>query len=280
MHGNPFVILTAYMPHDASAEIKRLAAWEEMSNRIRSISHNKNVVVLGDLNAALHARKEGEEECLGPQVWAKGIAFLRKKEGLLPENMNRNILIELIQEHDMGCMNTCFEKPSKKKATYRHMWTTGMQGPWNTDRYSELDLCLVFGRWASSTQHVESDSLTNVNTDHLALRIKMKQKLKALAEAEHGKELRGAKSEGEQQTIEYNVIIRESIREDKAEDMESFMRTLARAAEEKLTLKPPRVRKKDCHPELERLVACRKIALEQDNDEENRITRLLDRNTN
>ena len=62
--------------------------------------------------------------------------------------------------------------------------------------------------------------------------------------------------------------------------MESFMRTLAWAAEEKLTLKPPRVRKKDCHPELERLVACRKIALEQDDDEENRITRLLDRNTN
>ena len=165
-------------------------------------------------------------------------------------------------------MNTCFEKPSERKATYRHMWTTGMQGPWNTDRYSELDLCLVFGRWANSTNNVESDSLTNVNTDHLALRIKFKQKLEALAEAGHGKELRGAKSEGEQQTIEYNEIIRESIREGKAEDMEGSIRTLARAAEEKLTLKPPRVRKRDCHPELERLVACREIALEQDDEEE------------
>ena len=173
-------------------------------------------------------------------------------------------------------MNTYFEKPSKQTATYRHMWTTGIQGRWNTDRYSELDLCLVFGRWANSIKNVESDSLTNVNTDHLALRIKIKQKLKALAEAEHGKELRGAKSEGEQQTIEYNEIIRESIREGKTEDMESSMRTLARAAEEKLTLKPPRVRKRDCHPELERLVACRKIALEQDDEEEvKRITRLL-----
>ena len=28
MHGNPLVRLTAYMPHDASAEIQRLAAWE------------------------------------------------------------------------------------------------------------------------------------------------------------------------------------------------------------------------------------------------------------
>ena len=60
--------------------------------------------------------------------------------------------------------------------------------------------------------------------------------------------------------------------------MEGFMGTLARAAEEKLTLKPPRVRKRDCHPELERLVACRKIALEQDEEEEVKIiTRLLKR---
>ena len=79
MHGNPLVILTAYMPHDASAEIKRFAAWEEMSNRIRSISHNKHVAVLGDFNAAIHARKEGEEECLGPHIWGKGIVFLREK---------------------------------------------------------------------------------------------------------------------------------------------------------------------------------------------------------
>ena len=50
-----------------------------------------------------------------------------------------------------------------------------MQGPWNTEKYSELDLCLVFGRWANPAKNVEPDSLTNVNTDHLALRIKIKQ---------------------------------------------------------------------------------------------------------
>ena len=54
MHGNPLVIHTAYMPHDASDGIQQFVAWEEMSNRIRNISHNKNVVVLGDFNAALH----------------------------------------------------------------------------------------------------------------------------------------------------------------------------------------------------------------------------------
>ena len=87
--------------------------------------------------------------------------------------MNRSILLELLKEHDMRCMNTYLERPNKKKATYRHMWAAGMQGPWNTDRYSELDLCLVFRRWANSIGDVQSDNLTNVNTGHLALKVKI-----------------------------------------------------------------------------------------------------------
>ena len=88
-------------------------------------------MALGGFNAAIHARREGEYKCLGPHIWGKGIVFPREKEGLLPESMNRNILIE----HDMRCMNTSFEKPNNKNATHRHMWATGMQGPWDTDRY-------------------------------------------------------------------------------------------------------------------------------------------------
>ena len=88
------------------------------------------------------------------------------------------------------------------------MWARGMQGPWNTERYSELYLCLVFKRWSNSLKNVESDCLANIYTDHLALNIIISQKWKALVEAEHGKELRGAKSESEQQTTEYNDIIK------------------------------------------------------------------------
>ena len=40
MHGNPLVILSAYMPHDASNKIKLFTAWEDMSNIITCISHN------------------------------------------------------------------------------------------------------------------------------------------------------------------------------------------------------------------------------------------------
>ena len=72
--------------------------------------------------------------------------------------MNRSLLIDLLKGYDMRCMNTFFQKPDNKEATYRHMWARGMQGPWNTDRYSELDLCLVLRRWSNSIKNVESYS--------------------------------------------------------------------------------------------------------------------------
>ena len=120
------------------------------------------------------------------------------------------------------------------------MWTRGMQGPWDTERYSELDLCLVFRRWANSIKNVESDSLTNVNTDHLALNVTISQKLNALFEAEHGKELRGAKSESEQQTIEYNEVINEIIRKGRSEDRGKTNTQATKSKEEGL---PPRTGK-------------------------------------
>ena len=74
-------------------------------------------------------------------------------------------------------MHECFlPKPNDKKAYYRHMWTRGMQGPWDTEGYSELDLCLVFRRWANSIKNVEPDNLINVNTDHLALNVTINKK--------------------------------------------------------------------------------------------------------
>ena len=79
------------------------------------------MVVLGDFNAAMHARKPGEEECLGSHVWGKGLRFLREKAGLFPENMIRSLFVALLKGYDMRCMNTFFQKPDNKKATCRHV---------------------------------------------------------------------------------------------------------------------------------------------------------------
>ena len=152
----------------------------------------------------------------------------------------------------------------------------GLQGPWAKDRYSELDLCLAMRRWSNSVIDVESDHVTNVNTDHLALIVKIRQKLKAKEEGERTVSFRGAKAESEDQTNEYNSIVQKGIEEGKAENMGDYMKLISEAAEEKLTLRPPGNKKGDCHPELERIIKERKEALLRDDAEEViRITKHL-----
>eukprot|EP00972_Heterocapsa_arctica_P087350 12882241-Heterocapsa_arctica.AAC.1 len=82
MRGNSLVIMTAYMPHDGVNEDKRLPAWGNLSNIINTIPPPKNLIILGDFNAQLHTRKEGEEPDIGPHMFGKGAAVLPAKENI------------------------------------------------------------------------------------------------------------------------------------------------------------------------------------------------------
>eukprot|EP00972_Heterocapsa_arctica_P077020 11357928-Heterocapsa_arctica.AAC.1 len=115
MHGNPLVIMTAYMPHDGVNEDKRLTILENLSNRITSIPPAENLIILGDFNAQLHTRKEGEEPSIGPHIFGKGPAFLLAKENLQGDRtFNRNSLIYLLREQDLRVMNTFVDKPPRE----------------------------------------------------------------------------------------------------------------------------------------------------------------------
>ena len=61
MHGNPLVIISAYMPHDDSDNQSRERTWEDPTGYLGTIPEAINIIVLGDLNVNLHARKNGEE---------------------------------------------------------------------------------------------------------------------------------------------------------------------------------------------------------------------------
>eukprot|EP00972_Heterocapsa_arctica_P113150 16435647-Heterocapsa_arctica.AAC.1 len=122
MHGNPLVIMTAYMPHDGVKEDKRLPVWENLSNGINLIPPSRNLILIGDFNAQLHTRKEKEETYIGPHIFGKGAAFLQTKETLQGDEMfNHNSLTDILRERDMRIMNTFFHKPPREKATCKYV---------------------------------------------------------------------------------------------------------------------------------------------------------------
>ena len=53
--------------------------WEYLRGFIGDIPEAMKVIVLGDLNANLHTRREGEENHIGPNIYGRGAEFLRNR---------------------------------------------------------------------------------------------------------------------------------------------------------------------------------------------------------
>ena len=148
MHGNPMAVASTYIPHDQTPDIPRQHAWDLLDETITQIPIANNLILFGDLNTSLHARKEGEEDYIGEHIVGKGMPFLTRKETRIPawKTDNREMLTNLIRTHDLIIKNTSFDKPSTHKATYRKI---GMQigPPWTPDMHEEIDHCIVSNYW-------------------------------------------------------------------------------------------------------------------------------------
>ena len=178
------------------------------------------VTVLGDLNTNLQTRKADEEDHLGPNIYGKGAEFLRNKELLTPaeKTTNREHLIMLFSANDMKVANTYFRKDDKHKVTYQKKDNTDGGPPWDTERYCELDHCLVRKQWSNPIIDMHADPHTKINTDHKMVAIKVKQKLKAREEPNREPTLKGIEPEKEGQSTEealenYNTKFRELVNE-------------------------------------------------------------------
>ena len=75
MRGNPLIIASVYIPHESTNdEIIRQRAWEDITYFITETPEAINTIFMGDLNTNLHAKKEEEEEHIGP--------YIRKRNGI------------------------------------------------------------------------------------------------------------------------------------------------------------------------------------------------------
>ena len=165
-HGNNLVILGVYIPHDLVHEPTRTNVWEKLSKKTKELSTNRNVIILGDFNASLHARKADEDHYIGNNTLGKGLQFLYRREAAAGNvTLNRTFPTNLLREHDMKCMNTFYHQPNLYKATFKLLAADKETEPWTADRYAEIYFCLAHRRWANSVNNVDTDPYTNFHTD-------------------------------------------------------------------------------------------------------------------
>ena len=129
MKGNRLVLMTAYIPHDQVSEEIRAQSWDNLEHRALEIPDVKNLIIVGDLNTALHTRRLGEEDVLGPNIYGKGAEHLRIIENRLAEENrnNRMYLLDYLRTTGSIHTNTYSEKPWDKKTNLETTSYTGFR---------------------------------------------------------------------------------------------------------------------------------------------------------
>ena len=132
------------------------------------------------------------------------MAFLRNKEHNTPANKitNREYMLSHLGATDMRVANTYYQKLDKFKGTYQRKDNTDGGPPWNTDRYCELDHCLIRRQRMNPIIDIRADPYTSINTDHGSVEVKIRQKLEAREQPNSEQSLKGIKPEKEGMTNE------------------------------------------------------------------------------
>ena len=219
-------------------------------------------------------------------MYGRGPDFLRNKEELTPhwKTTNRDHLVSLLRATDMKVMNTYFQKEDKQKATYQKKDNINGGPPWTPERYGEIDLCLARRQWTNSVTNVEAVPMTNINTDHKAIHVKIKQKLKAREESEQDITLKGIKPTKEGQTKEeaisnYNEKYKQYVEEkwnQEEVDIDDIYKCVIEAAQEAFDEPMKRQKRKDCDYRLKPILEKRRKALEENDHEQfKKITKEL-----
>ena len=213
--------------------------------------------------------------------------FLRNKEHNTPANntTNRDYLVNHVRATDMKVANTYYQKPDKLKGTYQRKDNVNGGPPWNTDRYCELDHCMVKKQWMNSITNIQADPYTNINTDRKVFEIKIRQKLKARTQPNREPTLKGIMPEKDGKTreeaIEEYSKFRELVEEEwETEGMEvgQLYKLTEIAARHAFNKPRTRGKRQDCDARLRRIIDDRKTAtMRHDDTSVKRPTRELRR---
>ena len=135
-------IMSVYIPQSGRPVEEREGTFEIVAEVKKKLEAKGPVLIMGDFNARLHARRAGEGEVIGGHIYGRGTEALDPPE-LMP---NRDLLVGFCRDEGYQVMNTWFAKPEAKKVTQRHPGAFDDPGPgqpWDPVRYGELDFCLA-----------------------------------------------------------------------------------------------------------------------------------------
>ena len=96
---------------------KKTKLYDKLKELYKKYKSKHIVHILGDFNARIQIKASEEEACIGKHTFNKNKITLESQTPEVEES--RNLLIDLCQTTGTTIMNTQFQKPDSKLATYR-----------------------------------------------------------------------------------------------------------------------------------------------------------------
>ena len=118
-HGINLAFLCCYAPHSGHTTEVKESFYESLQQLLDEF--DDMVFLGGDFNARLQHRYNSEHEILGPHVFGRGRSYL---EGVaLATRENRDLFVDFCNANTLRVLNTDFQKPMSKQATFRENTT-------------------------------------------------------------------------------------------------------------------------------------------------------------
>jgi len=138
---------------------------------------NKGPIYLtGDFNARIQkATNTLEKEHIGKHTFEPEANNINEMTDIVIQN--RELLVDLCQEHKLTIMNTQFQKTKEKLATYRKVGI-GIDQEIRRGTHEQIDYIITQTRWKNTVQDAEADTEANIDTDHYPVKAKIRINLR------------------------------------------------------------------------------------------------------
>ena len=162
MKGGQLDIVCAYAVQGGRDFIERHSFYDAFSSYYSKFNVHGPKLIVGDLNARLHAKRNGEEEILGDNVFGNPLAAEYPLS-------NRSLLMQLCVRHHLVLADTVLDHELERTVTY-HKW--GVQ-PIDTDitckKLAQLDLFPIGVQDIGNIQDVCADQSVGIASYHFLI---------------------------------------------------------------------------------------------------------------
>lgn len=170
--GTNIAFICGYAPHSGHLSVTKEDFYDLLQNACNEIP--ELVFIGGDFNARLQYRYNNEYETMGPHMFGRGREYLEGVSQSTKEN--RDLFVDFCAANSFRVLNTDFQKPPAKQATFREN-TTDIGSHFAPNTHAQIDFWLARQKHKNCCTDVQSRTDLYLNTDHYLVEMNIRLKL-------------------------------------------------------------------------------------------------------